>query len=60
MMDIQKERVTMTAKEIIAYMELAMKEAFELYDEAKGKDAEEAYFHQIVAMTIKHLLEEIQ
>ncbi len=49
-----------TAEEIIKYLELAMKEAFELHDEAKGKDAEEALFHLITATTIQHLLEEIK
>ena len=48
-----------TAAEIIAYLELAMKEAFELHDEAKGKDVEAALFHLITAMTIQNLLEEI-
>lgn len=48
-----------TVEEIIAYLELAMKEAFELHDEAKGKDAEDALFHMIVGTTIQHLLEEI-
>lgn len=50
----------MNAQEIIAYLELAKKEAFELHEEAKGKDAEVAHFQLIVAMTIQHLLEEIQ
>ena len=57
----QKEMQTMkTAQEIIEYLELAKSEAFELHDQSKGKDEEEAYFHQIVAMTILHLLEEIK
>ncbi len=47
-----------TAQQIIDYMELAMKEAFELHDEAK--DTEEKQFHMIVGMTIQHLLEEIE
>ena len=49
-----------SAQEIMAYLELAMKEAFELHDQAKGKDAEEAYFHLIVGTTIQHLIEEIK
>ena len=49
-----------TAAEIIEYLELAMKEAFELHDEAKGKDAEAALFQLIVGTTIQHLLEEIK
>jgi hypothetical protein len=61
MMDVLKERINMkTAAEIIAYLELAKTEAFELHDQAKGKDAEAAHFQLIVAMTIQHLLEEIQ
>ena len=47
-----------SAAEIIAYLELAMKEAFELHDETN--DPEEKHFHLIVGMTNKHLLEEIQ
>lgn len=49
-----------SAEEIITYLELAMAEAFELHDQAKGKDAETAYFQLIVAMTIQHLLDEIK
>lgn len=49
-----------TAEEIIAYLEAAMTDAFDLHDQAKGKDAEEAYFHLITGATIQHLLEEIK
>lgn len=49
-----------TVEEIIAYLELAKQEAFELHDEAKGKDAETALFQLIVGTIIQHLLEEIQ
>ena len=49
-----------TAEEIMAYLELAKQEAFELHDEAKGKDAEAAFFQLIVATTIEQLIEEIK
>ena len=49
-----------TAEEILAYIELAKKEALELHEEAKGKDAEQALFQLIVATTLEHLLEEIK
>ena len=48
-----------TAEEIIEYMEAELAEAFELHDEAKGKDAQEALFYNLKAMFITHLLEEI-
>ena len=49
-----------TAEEIIAYMEAELAEAFELHDEAKGKDAQEALFYNLKALFITHLLEEIK
>lgn len=49
-----------TVEEIIAYMEAELAEAFELHDQAKGKDAQEALLQIIRATTITHLLEEIK
>lgn len=49
-----------TAKEIILYLEAELSEAFEMHDQAKGKDAQEALLHLIRATTITHLLEEIK
>lgn len=47
-----------SAEEIMAYLELAMKEALELHDQAQ--DADDRLFHLIVAKTIQHLIEEIK
>ena len=49
-----------TAEEIIAYLEAELAEAYELYDQAKGKDAQEALCQIMKATTILHLLEEIK
>ena len=49
-----------TVEEIIAYMEAELAEAFELHDQAKGKDAQEALFYILKASFITHLLEEIK
>ena len=50
----------MNAQEIIALLEAELAEAYELHDEAKGKDAQEALFYMIKATVILHLLEEIK
>ena len=50
----------MTAESIIAYLEAELAETNELYDQAKGKDAQLALFHMIKATTIIHILEEIR
>ena len=49
-----------TAEKIIAYLEAELAEAYELHDQAKGKDAQEALFYILKATTITHLLEEIK
>jgi hypothetical protein len=49
-----------TAAEIIAYLEMELAEAFEMYDHFKGKNASEAFLYHIKATTIMHLLEEIK
>ena len=47
-----------TAEEIIAYLEMELAEAFEMYDQAQDK--QERLFHLIKATTIQYLLEEIK
>jgi len=54
------ETPMMTAESIIAYLEAELAETNELYDQAKGKDAQLALFHMIKATTIIHILEEIR
>ena len=49
-----------TVEEIVAYMEAELAEAYELHDQAKGKDAQEALVQLIKATTILHILEEIK
>ena len=49
-----------TADEIIKYLEGELAEAYELHDQAKGKDAQEAFFYILKATTITHILEEIK
>ena len=48
-----------TAEEIIAYLEIELAEAYELHDQAKGKDAAQAFAYLLKATTIQHLLDEI-
>lgn len=48
-----------TAEEIIAYIEAENAEAHELHDQAKGKDATQAFAYILKATTLTHLLEEI-
>ena len=49
-----------TAEEIIAILEAELAEAYEMHDQAKGKDAQEALFYILKATIITHLLEEIK
>lgn len=49
-----------TAEEVIAYLEAKLAEAHELYDQAKGKNAQEAFAHLLTATTLTHILEEIK
>lgn len=46
-----------TVEEIITYLEGELAEAYELYDQTKGK---EAFFYMIKATIITHILEEIK
>lgn len=50
----------MTTEEIIRYLEGELAEAYELHDQAKGKNAQEALYYIIKATIITHLLEEIR
>lgn len=49
-----------TVEEIIALLEAELAEAYELHEQARGKDAQEALYQIIRATTITHLLEEIK
>ncbi len=49
-----------TAEEIIAYMEAELAEAYEMYDQTKGKDAQQALANIIKASVIQNLLDEIK
>ena len=48
-----------TAEEIIAFLESELAEAYELHEQARGKDAQEALAQIIRASVLTHLLEEI-
>ena len=47
-------------EEIIALLEAELAEAYELHDEAKGKDAAQAFAFLMKATVILQLLEEIK
>ena len=49
-----------TAEEIIAMLETELAEAYELHDQAKGKDAAQALAFILKATTIEQLLDEIK
>ena len=49
-----------TAEEIIAYLEMELADAYEQYDESKGKDAQAALFHRIRVTVILNLMEAIK
>lgn len=49
-----------TVEEIITYLEAELAEAYELHDQAKGKDAQEAFVSLLKATIITHLLEEFK
>lgn len=48
-----------TAEEIIDYIKAEIAEAHEMHDQAKGKDATQAFAYILKATTLTHLLEEI-
>jgi hypothetical protein len=49
-----------TVEEIIAFLESELAEAYELHEQARGKDAQEALYQIIRASVITHLLDEIK
>lgn len=49
-----------TAEQIISYLKAELAEAYELHEEARGKDAAQALAYIIKATTIQHLLENIE
>lgn len=49
-----------SVQEVITYLEAEIAEAYELHDEAKGKDAQKAFFYLLKATTLLHVLEEIK
>jgi len=49
-----------TAEEIIVFLEMELAEAYELHDEAKGKDTAKAFAFLVKATTIEQLLDEIK
>lgn len=49
-----------TAEEIIEYLEAEVAEAYEMHDQAKGRDAAQAFAYMLKATTILQLLEEIK
>lgn len=48
------------ADRIIDYLEAELAEAYEMHDQAKGKDAQVAFAQLLKATTILHILEEIK
>ena len=49
-----------TAEESIAYLEAELAESYEMHNQAKGKDAQEALFYILKATFIEQILEEIK
>lgn len=49
-----------TVEEIIEHLEVELAEAFEMHDQAKGKDKQQALFYFLKATFITNLLEEIK
>ena len=49
-----------TSEEIIAMLEIELAEAYELHDQAKGKDAAKAFGFLIKVTVIEQLLDEIK
>ena len=48
-----------TVEQIISYIEAEIAEAHELHDQARGKDAAQAFAYLLKATTLAQLLEEI-
>lgn len=49
-----------TVGQVITYLEMELTEAYEMHDEYKGKDRQQALFYLIKATTILELLEAIR
>ena len=49
-----------TVEEITTYLETELAEAYELHDQAKGQDKQEALFYFLKATFIIQLLDEIK
>ena len=49
-----------TAEAIITLLETELAEAYEMHEQARGKDAAQAFAFLMKATTIEHLLEEIK
>ena len=49
-----------TAEAIIAFLEAELAEAYELHEQARGKDAAQAFAFLVKATTIEQLLDEIK
>ena len=49
-----------TAEAIIALLEAELAEAYEMHDQARGKDATQAYAFLVKVTTIEQLLDEIK
>ena len=49
-----------TVKEIIAFLEGELAEAYELHEASRGKDSAQAFAYLVKASTIEQLLDEIK
>lgn len=49
-----------TVEEIVSYLEAELADAYEMHDQTKGKDKQQAMFFFLKAAFIKNLLEEIK
>ena len=49
-----------TVGQIITYLEMELTDAYELHEEARGKDKQQALIHLIRATTILNILEAIK
>ena len=49
-----------TKAEIVAYLEMELSEAYEMYDQAKGKDAQQANASLVKIITIERILDAIK
>lgn len=54
------EQKALFADKIITHLESELAEAYELHDQAKGKDAHESFFYLVKATLFVQLLEKIK